>query len=461
MNPLQRHTGAGARVLQGARRAVVVGLGKTGVSVTRFLLARGLAVDVTDSRAQPPGLAALAHLPEAHGGALTLHVGGFDASLLAAADLLVLSPGVAARGGFFDAARERGLPMIGDIELFGEVARAPIAAITGTNGKSTVTTLLGLMAARAGRSVRVGGNLGEPALELLDERAQLYVLELSSFQLESTRSLPLAAAAVLNVTPDHLDRHADLAAYAAAKARIFTDCRVAVFNLDDARVAAMPAASQRRLSFSLRAGAAADYTLLPRGPDGTPWLAAHGEPLLALAQLRLSGLHNAANALAALALAEALQLPQSDCLAALREFPGLPHRMQWVADVGGVRYINDSKGTNVGATLAAVSALASVIVIAGGEGKGQDFSPLRAGFAGRVRCAVLIGRDARGLGAALEGVCECHYAATLPAAVARAAALARPGDTVLLSPACASLDMFRDYAERGEVFAQAVRVLAA
>jgi UDP-N-acetylmuramoylalanine--D-glutamate ligase len=461
MNPLQRHTGAGARVLQGARRAVVVGLGKTGVSVTRFLLAHGLAVDVTDSRAQPPGLAALAHLPEAHGGALTLHVGGFDASLLAAADLLVLSPGVAARGGFFDAARERGLPMIGDIELFGEVARAPIAAITGTNGKSTVTTLLGLMAARAGRSVRVGGNLGEPALELLDERAQLYVLELSSFQLESTRSLPLAAAAVLNVTPDHLDRHADLAAYAAAKARIFTDCRVAVFNLDDARVAAMPAASQRRLSFSLRAGAAADYTLLPRGPDGTPWLAAHGEPLLALAQLRLSGLHNAANALAALALAEALQLPQSDCLAALREFPGLPHRMQWVADVGGVRYINDSKGTNVGATLAAVSALASVIVIAGGEGKGQDFSPLRAGFAGRVRCAVLIGRDARRLGAALEGVCECHYAATLPAAVARAAALARPGDTVLLSPACASLDMFRDYAERGEVFAQAVRVLAA
>ena len=461
MNPLQRHTGAGARVLQGARRAVVVGLGKTGVSVTRFLLAHGLAVDVTDSRAQPPGLAALAHLPEAHGGALTLHVGGFDASLLAAADLLVLSPGVAARGGFFDAARERGLPMIGDIELFGEVARAPIAAITGTNGKSTVTTLLGLMAARAGRSVRVGGNLGEPALELLDERAQLYVLELSSFQLESTRSLPLAAAAVLNVTPDHLDRHADLAAYAAAKARIFTDCRVAVVNLDDARVAAMPAASQRRLSFSLRAGAGADYTLLPRGAQGTPWLAAHGEPLLALAQLRLSGLHNTANALAALALAEALQLPQSECLAALREFPGLPHRMQWVADVGGVRYINDSKGTNVGATLAAVSALASVIVIAGGEGKGQDFSPLRAGFAGRVRCAVLIGRDARRLGAALEGVCECHYAATLPAAVARAAALARPGDTVLLSPACASLDMFRDYAERGEVFAQAVRVLAA
>ncbi|HTT05423.1 MAG TPA: UDP-N-acetylmuramoyl-L-alanine--D-glutamate ligase [Steroidobacteraceae bacterium] len=461
MNQTQRTHELGTHVLAGARRAVVVGLGKTGVSVTRFLLSRGLAVAVTDSREQPPGLAALAALPEAHSGALTLHTGGFDASLLAAADLLVLSPGVAARGAFFEAARARGLAMIGDIELFGAVARAPIAAITGTNGKSTVTTLLGLMAARAGRRVRVGGNLGEPALELLDERAELYVLELSSFQLESTRSLPLAAAAVLNVTPDHLDRYADLAAYAAAKARIFSDCRVAVVNLDDPLVAAMPAAAQRRLSFSLRAEAAADYTLLPHGADAAPWLAARGEPLLELGQLRLTGLHNAANALAALALAEALQLPRVDCLAALREFPGLAHRMQWIADIRGVRYIDDSKGTNVGATLAAVSGLASVIVIAGGEGKGQDFAPLRAGFAGRVRCAVLIGRDARSLGAALAGVCECHYAATLPAAVARAAALAAPGDTVLLSPACASLDMFRDYAERGEVFAQAVRGLAA
>jgi UDP-N-acetylmuramoylalanine--D-glutamate ligase len=477
MNQPQRTQQAGARALQGARRAVVVGLGKTGVSMTRFLLARGLAVAVTDDRERPPGLAALAELTAAHAGSLTLHVGGFDAALLAEADLLLLSPGVAARGAFFDEARARAVPMIGDIELFGEVAHAPIAAITGTNGKSTVTTLLGLMAARAGRAVRVGGNLGEPALELLDERAELYVLELSSFQLESTHSLPLAAGAVLNVTPDHLDRHADLAAYAAAKARILTDCRIAIVNLDDPLVAAMPAAAQRRLSFSLRAQAGADYCLMPHGAEAEPWLAAHGEPLLALGELRLSGLHNAANALAALALAEALQLPRAPCLMALREFSGLAHRMQWVADIRGVRYIDDSKGTNVGATLAAVSGLtelpaapsdggsvariASVIVIAGGEGKGQDFSPLRAGFAGRVRCAVLIGRDARRLGVALEGVCECHYAVTLPAAVARAAALAFPGDTVLLSPACASLDMFRDYAERGEVFAQAVRELAA
>jgi len=450
-----------AAVLAGARRAVIVGLGKTGVSAARFLLARGLAVAATDSREQPPCLAALTALPPAAARALTLRTGGFDAALLAGADLVVLSPGVAPQGPFFEALRAQRLPVVSDIELFGASATAPIAAVTGTNGKSTVTTLLGLMAARAGRAVRVGGNLGEPALDLLDERAELYVLELSSFQLQSTRALRLAAATVLNVTPDHLDRHGDLAAYAQAKARVFADCGTAVINLDDALVAAMVGPGQPRLTFSLRPEAAADYGLVAHGSAGELWLAAHGEPLLALGQLRLSGLHNAANALAALALAEALALPRAACVAALREFAGLAHRMQWVADVRGVRYIDDSKGTNVGATLAAVSGLTALIVIAGGEGKGQDFTPLRAGFAGRVRCAVLIGRDARRLGAALADICECHYAPTLPAAVARAAALARPGETVLLSPACASLDMFRDYAERGEVFAQAVRELAA
>lgn len=462
MNQSPRNHPSGAGLLQGARRAVVVGLGKTGVSATRFLLGRGLSVAVTDSREQPPGLAALADAPEARAGSLTLRTGGFDASLLVGADLLVLSPGVAARGAFFDAARERGLPMIGDIELFGEVARAPIAAITGTNGKSTVTTLLALMAARAGRAVRVGGNLGEPALGLLDESADLYVLELSSFQLESTRSLPLAAGAVLNVTPDHLDRHADLAAYAAAKARIFTDCRVAVVNLDDPLVAAMPGATQRRLSFSLRSETAADYTLAPHGPQASAWLLAHGEPLLALGQLRLCGLHNAANALAALALAEALQLPRAPCLAALREFSGLAHRMQWVADVRGVRYIDDSKGTNVGATIAAVAGTpGKLVVILGGDGKQQQFAPLAAAFRGKVRHAVLIGRDAHAIAEALRGVSSVELCDSLEEAVRAAAHAARPGETVLLSPACASFDMFRDYAHRGEVFARSVRELAA
>jgi UDP-N-acetylmuramoylalanine--D-glutamate ligase len=433
-------------------RTVVVGLGKTGYSVARFLLSRGTRLALTDSRPEPPGLAAL----NALGGDVLVRTGGFDATLLDQADLVVVSPGVPLTGPFFDAARARGLTIVGDIELFARAARAPVVGITGTNGKSTVTTLLAQMAARSGLKMRAGGNLGAPALDLLDAGVELYILELSSFQLETTDSLALAAGTVLNVTPDHLDRYADLKAYAAAKARIFARCAVAVINLDDALVAAMVGPGRRQLSFSLRADVGADYALLQR--DGAWWLMGHGEPLLALSQLQLPGLHNAANALAALALADALALPRAPCLAALREFSGLAHRTQWVAELGGVRYINDSKGTNVGATLAAVTGMPGpLIVIAGGEGKGQDFTPLRAAFAGKVRTAVLIGRAAAALGSALQGVCECRYAPSLEAAVDSAARLAAPGDTVLLSPACASLDMFRDYAHRGEAFAAAVQ----
>jgi UDP-N-acetylmuramoylalanine--D-glutamate ligase len=364
---------------------------------------------------------------------------------------------VALTGPFFDAARARGLTIVGDIELFARAARAPVVGITGTNGKSTVTTLLAQMAARSGLKMRAGGNLGAPALDLLDAGVQLYILELSSFQLQTTDSLSLAAATVLNVTPDHLDRYPDLQAYAAAKARIFARCDVAVINLDDPLVAAMVGPGRRQLSFSLRSDVGADYALMQRD-GGAWWLMGHGEPLLALSQLQLPGLHNAANALAALALADALALPRAPCMAALREFSGLAHRTQWVAEVGGVRYINDSKGTNVGATLAAVAGMPGpLIVIAGGEGKGQDFTPLRTAFAGKVRTALLIGRDAAALGSVLRGVCECRYAPSLEAAVETAARLAQPGDTVLLSPACASLDMFRDYAHRGEVFAAAVQ----
>ncbi|MGH8141612.1 MAG: UDP-N-acetylmuramoyl-L-alanine--D-glutamate ligase [Steroidobacteraceae bacterium] len=444
-----------------AGSAVVVGLGKTGASAARYLLARGLRVAVTDSRVDPPGRALLA----GSAGQVTVRTGGLDAALLAQADMVVLSPGVAPVGSFFDSIRARGIPMLGDIELFARAVHAPVAAITGTNGKSTVTTLLAQMAQRAGLAVRAGGNLGVPALDLLAPAIQLYVLELSSFQLEGTESLALAAAAVLNVSPDHLDRYADVGAYAAAKARIFAHCDVAVINQDDPLVASMPRADQRCLSFSVRSSArggrgapVADYHLQERA--GERWLMRHEEALLPLSELKVDGLHNAANALAALALAEALALPRSACLAALREFAGLAHRMQCVAEIRGVRYIDDSKGTNVGATLAAVAGLgAGLIVIAGGEGKGQDFSPLHGGFARKVRCALLIGRDARRLGAALAGACECLYCTTLEEAVERAAALGRAGEVVLLSPACASLDMFRDYAHRGEVFAAAVRRL--
>jgi UDP-N-acetylmuramoylalanine--D-glutamate ligase len=440
-------------VSPGPLRAVVVGLGQTGLSAARFLLASGSRVAVTDSRAEPPELQRLAAL----GADVVVRTGGFDVSLLEQADLVVVSPGVALTGPFFEAARARGLSIVGDIELFARAARAPVVGITGTNGKSTVTTLLAQMAERSGVRMRAGGNLGAPALDLLDIGVELYILELSSFQLETTDSLSLAAATVLNVSPDHLDRYPDVQAYAAAKARIFARCDVAVINLDDPLVAAMGGRARRRMSFSLRADVGADYALMRRD-EGDWWLMRRGEPLLACVQMRLTGLHNAANALAALALAEALGLPRAACVATLREFTGLAHRTQWVADVAGVHYINDSKGTNVGATLAAVAGLPGpLIVIAGGDGKGQDFTPLRAAFAGKVRAAVLIGRDARALGSALQGACELWYAPSLPAAVERAARLAHSGDTVLLSPACASLDMFRDYAHRGTVFADAVQ----
>ncbi len=437
-----------------APRTVVVGLGRTGMSVVRYLRAQGSAVAVTDTRAAPPALPELRALaPE-----VRVSAGALDAALLEGAEAIVVSPGIAARGAFFDAARARGVPVFGDIELFARAVRAPVVGITGTNGKSTVTTLVALMAERAGRRTRVGGNLGEPALELLDPGAELYVLELSSYQLDTTESLTLAAAAVLNVTADHLDRYGTLAEYAASKARIFRHCGTAVLNADDPQVAPMGAAARRRLRFSLDEASGAEYRLQRHA--GREWLARGAERLLALDELKLAGRHNAANALAALALGEALELPRAAMLGCLREFAGLPHRSEWVADVAGVRYVDDSKGTNVGATLAAVSGFAGpLLLIAGGEGKGQDFAPLGAALRGKARRALLIGRDARALGAALERSCAIDYCATLEAAVALAAQHARAGDTVLLSPACASLDMFRDYAHRGEVFAAAVRGL--
>jgi UDP-N-acetylmuramoylalanine--D-glutamate ligase len=346
---------------------------------------------------------------------------------------------------------------VGDIELFAREVQAPVAAITGTNGKSTVTSLLAHLADAAGRYAIAGGNLGEPALELLGRPVpELYVLELSSFQLETTYTLHTAVATVLNVTPDHLDRYGSLEDYAAAKARIFDQSDVAVVNADDERVRAMPRAAQRVITFSLL-DPAADY-FLARDPE--PVLTARGEALLPMSAIKLQGEHNAANSLAALAMCEALELPRAPVLEALATFGGLAHRAQWVADVAGVRYVNDSKGTNVGATIAAISGMAGpLVLIAGGDGKNQDFDELRPVCLGKVRHAVLIGRDAPRLEAALEGVCSTERAAGMSSAVSAARAAARPGDTVLLSPACASLDMFRDYAHRGDEFAAAVRSL--
>jgi UDP-N-acetylmuramoylalanine--D-glutamate ligase len=436
--------------------AVIAGIGLTGLSCARYLHAHGWRLAATDTRAAPPQLPELARLDAS----IPVRLGGLDPALLEDALCVVVSPGLPLAGPFFDAARRRGLEIVGDIELFARAAQAPVVGITGTNGKSTVTTLLARMAQRAGLKVRAGGNLGPPALELLDASAELYVLELSSYQLETARTLHCRAATVLNVTPDHLDRYPSLASYAAAKARIFARCDTAVINLDDPLVAAMPHAAPRTLGFSLRASVGADYALAMHAQQW--WLMHAAEPLLPVAQLKIRGAHNAANALAALALGDALNLPRAAMLAELTEFAGLPHRSQWVAAVNGVTYIDDSKGTNVGATLAAVAGMPGpLVMIAGGEGKNQDFSPLAAAFRGKVRHTVLIGRDAPRLARALAGVCTLEICTTLPQAVQAAAHAAHPGDTVLLSPACASLDMFSDYAQRGRVFAQAVQELAA
>jgi UDP-N-acetylmuramoylalanine--D-glutamate ligase len=444
--------------MQAAARpqSVIVGLGRTGVSAARHLAARGHRLVVTDSRAAPPGLAELRRLvPEA-----TTALGGFDPQVLDGADQVVVSPGVSLREPFLQQAAALGLDLVGDIELFAREAGGRVVGITGTNGKSTVTTLVGEFAKAAGIEVRVGGNLGEPALDLLaGPPAAMYVLELSSYQLETTHSLQLEAGAVLNVTPDHLDRYRDVAEYAAAKARVYERCATAVVNLDDELVLRMPRPGQRRVGFSLRR-ADAEFRLLARG--GEDWLAAGADPLMPLSALRLPGRHNAANALAALAIGTVCRMPREAMTGVLARFTGLPHRAERVADWRGIRWIDDSKGTNVGATAAAIAGLdGSLLLIAGGEGKGQDFAPLAAACRGKVRHAVLIGRDARILAQALARDCEVSFADSMESAVAVAASLARPGETVLLSPACASFDMFRDYAQRGEAFAAAVRGLPA
>ncbi len=441
-----------------AARAVIIGLGRTGMSCARWLNAHGAQVAITDSRAEPPELKNLGLLSAS----VTLRLGGFDARLLDGADQIVVSPGVSLREPIVRAAQARGIEVVGDIELFARHVSAPVVAVTGTNGKSTVTTLVALMGERAGQAVRAGGNLGEPALDLLEGPVpDWYALELSSFQLETTHSLELRAATVLNVTPDHMDRYDTLEQYATAKARIFAHCTHAVVNLDDDLVARMPAAGQHALGFSVVPDRECDYGLV-RGPGKRLSLARRRRPLLALGEMKLTGLHNAANALAALALGDAAGFDEAAMLAVLRDFAGLPHRMQWVADRAGVRWINDSKGTNVGATLAAVGGMPGpLVVIAGGDGKGQDFAPLAPGFRNKVRRAVLIGRDAEHVAAALRAVCEVEFASDMDDAVKRAAQAARAGDTVLLSPACASLDMYRDYTHRGAVFAAAVQGLDA
>ena len=460
------------------KHALVLGLGETGLSLARFLARRGARVRVADTRADPPGLAALSEkAPQAE-----LDLGAYRDASFAGVDLIAISPGVPLATPQVRAAAARGVPVVGDIELFAQALRQgrdgaqtppPVLAVTGTNGKTTVTALTGAMCRRCGLATEVAGNIGPAALDALmhcedvQHKPEVWVLELSSFQLETTRTLNPAAATVLNLSEDHLDRYDGMGAYAHAKSRIFRGEGIQVLNRDDARSLGMAQPGRKQVSFGLDAPARAeDFGLLR--VDGELWLAQGVTPLLALKELSLAGLHNAANALAALALTRSLDLSYAPLLAALRDFKGLPHRLEKVAEIGGVAYYNDSKGTNVGATVAALNGFAElaargarVILIAGGESKGQDFAPLADPVSRHARAVILIGRDAGLIERALEagGVASLR-ADSMEQAVAQARAQAQPGDAVLLSPACASFDMFRNYPHRGEVFAACVRHLA-
>ncbi len=446
------------------RRVLVVGLGLSGVSALRFLRRADAQVTVTDSRAAPAGIEALrAAFPD-----VSFQLGAFAApEPLNQFDMAVVSPGVDLQEPFVQGLAAAGVPLIGDVELFARALAAlpqppKVIGITGSNGKSTVTTLVGAMARAAGWRVAVGGNLGTPALDLLAEDIELYVLELSSFQLETTRHLACDAAAYLNLSEDHLDRHGTMARYGAIKARIFEGAQVAVVNRDDAAVMAAAAqvpATTRVVSFGLDGADPGHFGVGMEG--GELWLCRGSMPLLTQAQLRIAGLHNAANALAALALAGAVGVPEQHALQALATFEGLPHRCRLVRELNGVRYINDSKGTNVGSTLAAIRGLpAPIHWLGGGQGKGQDFSPLAPALRDRSGAAYVFGEDAGRLAEALAGAVPVTLTTDMDEALAAAHSAATPGGTVLLSPACASLDQFRNYIERGECFERAVEALA-
>ncbi len=436
---------------------LIVGLGVTGLSVARYLSAREEPFAVADSRENPPGKAEF----EAEFPTVPAYFGSFRSSVFQRAKQLIVSPGISVLTDEIQHAHSKGAEIIGDIELFvRSISQQPVVAITGSNGKTTVTTLLGLMAEKSGRRVLIGGNVGIPVLQLLDEEIpDLYVLELSSFQLETTYSMNAIAAVILNISEDHLDRYDGLDSYVAAKARIYDQCEIPVVNRDDARVSRL-AGVHESISFGLGAPARLeDFGLLPK--DGKEWLAKGSSYLMPTEEIKLPGRHNICNALAALALGDQAGLPMTGMLDALRCFEGVPHRSQWIAEINAVNWYNDSKGTNVGATLAALSGLpGKTVLIAGGQGKGSDFTPLREVVTDKARAVILMGEDADRLAQALPDYPHKIFVKDMQEAVRRAAEQARPGDNVLLSPACASFDMFRNYEERGEVFVKAVKRLA-
>lgn len=426
------------------KKVVIIGLGLTGLSCVDFFMARGVTPRVIDTRLSPPGLD---KLPEN----VERHLGDMNQEWLLDADLIVASPGIALASPALSVAAEAGVEIVGDIELFCREAQAPIVAITGSNGKSTVTTLVGEMAKSAGWNVGVGGNIGLPALMLLKQECDLYVLELSSFQLETTTSLRAAAATILNVTEDHMDRYPlGLQQYRAAKLRVYENAKVCVVNSDDALTMPIRGADARCVSFGADVG---DYHL--NRQQGEIWLRVRGEKILNTREMKITGKHNFTNALAALALADAVGIPRASSLKALTTFTGLAHRFQLSLDHSGVRWINDSKATNVGSTEAALNGLhvdGTLHLLLGGDGKSADFSSLAQYLQGDNVRLYCFGRDGEQLAALRPEVAE--QTETMEQAMRIIATRVKSGDLVLLSPACASLDQFKNFEQRGDEFSR-------
>jgi UDP-N-acetylmuramoylalanine--D-glutamate ligase len=448
------------KLFQG-KKVAVLGLGLSGLATVRFLLKQGVKPTLMDTRLKVSGLDTVP--AEKVDG---IYLGELDANRLAKMDVILVSPGLDLSHPAIRFAAAQGTQLIGDVELFALVNQKPVLGITGSNGKSTVTTLATYMLQQSGIKALAAGNIGLPVLDALAEtETEVYVLELSSFQLDTTYNLHLVAACNLNVTEDHLDRHGSMAAYAAAKQRIFRHAALSVYNAEDALTTPCDQ-SQGQSPEQSQGQSHPQLGLHLTGKDygivevaGQPWLQVAAAPLLPVAEMSLVGKHNQFNALAAAALALAAGASREGVASALRTYQSLPHRCTLVANHHGVRFINDSKATNVGATLAAIAGLRSdvagnLILIAGGDGKGADFTELAAVLKTQVDVLITLGKDGPAIAALVPGAIEV---ADLAAAVKVAVARAKSGDLVLLSPACASLDMFKNYEERGRLFAELVQ----